>query len=165
MPPSALVAIRKEGVELTFEIVDEGLPVFKEGGSGEPMDIPDTSVQTDVGIGIPMPVLRVGDMRLRRILPHESAIFEKVLATGGRFLCLWNMSFGPALEAVLPNDPPVQKEISVWFESRGAEIVFAHYGPSIRVGTRSRGLVPLVLFQILEEEEEENAAVEQSDTN
>ena len=95
-------------------------------------------------------------MTLRRVLPGQE------LKVGAEYLCIWNMQWGPDGQAVMPTDAPTQLEIEGWFNEHDMGITFAHYGASVRLYTRNRGLVPLVLFEIVKEKEEAEDAEEET---
>jgi len=90
-------------------------------------------------------------MTLRRILPGQ-ALKKDV---GAEYLCPWNMRWAPDGQARVPADAAIQKEITEQLAKYDIGIKFAHYGASVRVHTVSRGLVPLVLFEIIKEKTEE----------
>lgn len=169
IPPSSWMKVKGLTEELVFSQVGE----VKSNGAADgpspavqPVNLAEISpeellaLKRDVdkavetrGLVASLPV-QMEDVQLRRIRHGDSAHFESKFGTGTKFLCFWNMGWGPSLEAISPNDAPVQAEIHQWFEDKGVHVQFAHFGPSIRVGTRSRGFVPMVIFEIVESEEE-----------
>jgi len=142
VPPSAWLKLT-EGQDLVF--------VFKEG---DPSDENKPEAQPSMGEpSVPVqpaqPVMKMVSVpetiAVRRVMSGEQ------LSPGSEYLCVWNMRHGPQGEAWFPADNAVQTELETWFLQKGMTIKFAHYGPSVKVGTRARGLVNLVLFEILKE--------------
>jgi len=86
-------------------------------------------------------------MTLRRVLPGQE------LKQEADYLCIWNMRWAADGQAHIPADAPTQVEIETWFKDHHMGLTFAHYGASVQLYTRNRGLVPLVLFEIIKETE------------
>lgn len=144
IPPSAWLKIREEGVEFAFGEAD-GDPADDEVAEPRPKG---KTVREDVA---PEPIVKMHDpdpVSMRRLMPGQE------LKAGAEYMCVWNAKHGPHGEAWVPEDAPVQAEIEGWFLSKGMSVKFAHYGPSIRLGTANRGMVNLVLFEIIKKQEE-----------
>jgi len=141
LPPSAWLKIQEKGMEFVF------------GGDPAIAAAPPAALEV-TPVAIPEPVIKMHDpnpVEMRRLVPGRE------LKAGAEYLCIWNTSHGPHGEAWVPEDQPVQQEIATWFETKGMTLKFAHYGPSIRLGTSSRGMVNLVLFEIVKKEDITNA--------
>ena len=156
VPPAAWVKLKE--IELDF---DARTPPSEESLAKESAEDPteDTFTVEDA-----LEVLRKANhpllARPSTDLVREDLTLQRIrtgdpLGEGRRYLCLWNMRWGPALEARFPNDESVQAELEGRFRELGMEVGFAHYGPSVQFRTRARGLVPLLLFEIIEERKEE----------
>ena len=139
VPPSAWLKIQEAGVEFEFGGGKPEEPTLEEVEAAlekalTPIQAPITLLQE------PMP------LTLRRVMPGQE------LKAGASYMCIWNVAWGPGGEAFLPADAPTQAEIGAWFQAHNMDIQFAHYGASVRVHTKNRGPVPLVLFEIIPEE-------------
>lgn len=144
IPPSAWLKIEEAGA--TFAFGDDAETVKQ--GPEEPRG----DAQTAQPIVVAEPVVKMYNpdpVTLRRLMPGQE------LREGEEYFCLWNMRHGPHGEAWVPEDQPVQVEVETWFKAHNMVIKFAHYGPSVRVGTPNRGLVNLVLFEVIKEEKDD----------
>ena len=139
VPPSAWLKIQEAGVEFGF-----GDGAGDEAPTVEELEAALTKALTPVQPPITL-LQEPRPLTLRRVMPGQE------LKSGASYMCIWNVAWGPGGETFLPADAPTQAEIAGWFENHGMNIRFAHYGASVRVRTKNRGLVPLVLFEIIEE--------------
>lgn len=140
VPPSAMLQIEKAGVGIEFDLPK---PVEE---TSQPPDEVEPVVEPQA------PPVTIDEMRLRRVLPGERLKED----SGVTYLCVWNMRWAPDLSPHLPMDDAVQAEITQKFQGYGVKVAFAHHAPSITMSTVSRGVMPLVLFEVLEKEGEEN---------
>lgn len=150
IPPSAWLKIQEQGVEFAFgDDADRDTAKTDNRGAQPTGDAP--IIREVVA---PQPVIKMQgaqEMVLRRLMPGQQ------LRQGAEYMCLWNIRLGPQNEAWSPEDPAKQVSVEKWFNDRGMGIKFAHYGPSVQVqGIPGLGLVNLVLFEIIREEENEN---------
>lgn len=147
VPPSAWLKIEGASVEFDFGA---------DGAEPEAAPTPEPVVvkaEPAIILQEPEPIT------LRRILAGQE------LTRGGSLFCIWNMRWAPDGQAVTPADAPIQKEITEQLAKYDISIAFAHYGASVRVHTPSRGLVPLVLFEIIKDNTEEADNGEESTGN
>jgi len=157
IPPSAWLKVQEAGAEFGFgdgESKEAPKGVLELGKSSlseeEIKALRETWAET-YGALIPgePPITLLQEPRpltLRRVMPGQE------LRPGASYICIWNMQWGPGGEAYVPRDAAVQVEVETKLKQYNIDIQFSHYAASVRVQTDSYGPVPLVLFEIIEEE-------------
>lgn len=169
VPPSAWLKIQEAEVEFAFEdgtlkdadgevgilelaeaeLSEEEIAILKERWEEAwAASAPPPGQSIPILFEPPIILQEPEPLTLRRVLPGQE------LKSGAEYLCIWNMRWAPDGQAVMPADAPTQLEIEGWFNEHNMSVAFAHYGASVRLYTRNRGLVPLVLFEIIKEIED-----------
>jgi len=148
VPPSAWLKLQEAGVEFGFDMPGNVIEVPE----GESLVLNTRQGLSDVTVKAAPPnppIILQGQaqqpMTLRRVLPGQQ------LRQGAKYLCIWNMRWGPAGEATRPQDAAIQIEVESHLKKWDISIMFAHYAASVRVGTDSYGQVPVLLFEVIEE--------------
>lgn len=141
IPPSAWLKIQEAGAEFGFEEKADG----DEHLTVEKLEAALTAALTPVEPPITL-LQKPQALTLRRVMPGQA------LQRDSNYLCLWNVRWGPAGEAVRPQDAAIQVEIETKLRQHGVGVMFAHYAASVRVATDSYGQVPVLLFEIILEE-------------
>ena len=147
VPPSAWLKLQEAKVEFGFGAPGNVIEVPE--GESLVLNTGDSLSNVTIKAAPPNPPIILQGaqqpMTLRRVLPGQQ------LRQGAKYLCVWNMQWGPAGEAVRPQDVAIQIEVESHLKKWGISIMFAHYAASVRVGTDSYGQVPVLLFEVIEE--------------